>query len=119
MITPNMPHPAPGQTHMSARASLWDSLRANRLSEIYFRQNQRFGEITADFFAPHYHLIVSVNEPGVSSRHWFYAKQDAQLRHMGFRVLRFTAEEIERERKMALESIVEVVSRIAAKQRGQ
>ncbi len=98
---------------MSARESLWESLRANRLSNILFRQNQRLGEITADFFAPHYHLIVSVNEPGVGSRHWYYAKQDAQLRHMGFRVLRFTADEIECERKMALESIVEVVSRIA------
>ena len=102
---------------IDAREALWNAIRGKRLSEIVFRRNHVMGSITVDFFAPQFHLAIGVNEPGVSSKHWFYAKQDAQLRHMGFRVLRFTAEEIEREMPMLLDSIVEVASQIARRQR--
>jgi very-short-patch-repair endonuclease len=114
MSTHITPSTSPART---ASDILWDAIRGKRLSEIAFRRGQVFGSVAADFFAPQYHLVVGINEPGVSSKHWFYARQDAQLRHMGFRVLRFTAEEVERELPFVLDSIVEVVSQIARRQR--
>jgi very-short-patch-repair endonuclease len=56
-----------------------------------------------------------VNEPGVDSKHWFYATTDAQLRHMGFRVVRFTSDDVQNDIRFVKNSIIEVVSRIAAK----
>jgi very-short-patch-repair endonuclease len=100
----------------NAKDTLWDALRGKRLSEIPFRRDQVLGSVTADYFSNQYHLVVSVNEPRVSSKHWYYAKQDAQLRHMGFRVLRFTNEEVVNDLPFVLDSIVEVVSRIARRQ---
>ncbi len=121
MYTPTTQRPQPAavtqQPSTSAREILWNALRSKRLSEIAFRQNHVMGSVTADYFAPQYHLVVTVNEPGVRSNHWFYARQDAQLRHMGFRVMRITNEDVLRDLPFVLDSIVEVVSRIALKQR--
>ena len=100
-----------------AKEILWDSVRGKRLSEIVFRRNHTLGGFIADYLSPQYHLVILVNDPGVSSKHWFYARQDAQLRHMGFRVLRFTCEEVHRELPLVLDSIVEVVSQIARRLR--
>lgn len=105
------------QAPPDAREILWNAIRSKRLSAIAFRRDHIMGSVTADYFAPQYHLVVAVNEPGVNSKHWFYAKQDAQLRHMGFRVMRFTHEDVLRDLPFVLDSIVEVVSRIARRQR--
>ena len=99
------------------RDLLWTHLRNSKLQEIPFHQNHPLGNVTADFFCPKYHLIVMVNEPGVDSKHWFYASVDAQLRHMGFRVVRFTSDDVAGDIKFVKDSIVEVVSRIANKGR--
>jgi very-short-patch-repair endonuclease len=107
----------PVKQFRDAKDILWDAIRGKRLSEIAFRRNHVFGSITADYFAAQHHLVVFVNDPGVNSKHWFYARQDAQLRHMGFRVLRFTNEEIHHELPLVLDSIVEVVSQIAKRMR--
>lgn len=101
----------------SAKDILWDSIRSKRLGDIAFRRDVVLGSITADFFSVPYHLVIVINEPGVSSKHWFYSRQDAQLRHMGFRVLRFTDEEIFHEMALVRDSIVDVVSQIARRQR--
>jgi very-short-patch-repair endonuclease len=107
------PFRAPLRQRRDAKDVLWDAIRSKRLSEIAFRRNHAFGSIIADYFATQHHLVIFVNEPGVSSKHWFYARQDAQLRHMGFRVLRFTDDEVHHELPLVLDSIVEVVSQIA------
>src|SRR5450432_4018154 len=80
---------------LDMRDVLWSHIRSKKLQEIPFHQNHPLGNITADFFCPKYHLIVMVNEPGVDSKHWFYISTDAQLRHMGFRVVRFTSDDVE------------------------
>ncbi len=103
--------------NFNSRAALWSAIRSQNLAEITFRENYPIAHMTVDFFAHEFHLVVSVSEPGVSPKHWAYAKQDAQLRHLGYRVLRFTHEEIRREMPLVLDSIVEVASQIARKQR--
>jgi very-short-patch-repair endonuclease len=101
---------------LDMRDVLWGHLRNAKLHEIPFHQNHPLGNITADFFCPKFHIIVMVNEPGLDSKHWFYASTDAQLRHMGFRVVRFTSDDVKNDMNFVKTSIVEVVSRIAAKQ---
>lgn len=72
-------------------ALLWAQLRGCRLG-VWFRRQVPLGCFIADFLAPSARLVVEVDGGYHRQRVALYARRDAQLGRMGYRVLRLEAE---------------------------
>ncbi|HWZ91901.1 MAG TPA: endonuclease domain-containing protein [Polyangiaceae bacterium] len=76
---------------------LWSALRARQLGVQFRRQVPLAGRYIADFCAPAVRLVVEVDGAHHEQRRNADARRDAELRRLGYRVLRFEAELVMRE----------------------
>ena len=99
-------HPTPSE------ALLWASLRRNRLG-YHFRRQHVVGAFIADFACLTRKLVVEVDggihrDPDVA---FADQRRQAAIESFGFRVLRVTAEQVERGLPAVLESIRRALER--------
>ena len=78
-----------------AEQVLWEHIRDKALGTKFLRQHI-IGDYIADFVSPEHHLIIEVD--GAYHAEWQQLEKDedrtGKLNKMGFRVVRFTNEEI-------------------------
>jgi phosphoribosylformylglycinamidine synthase I len=79
-----------------AEDSLWQALRNRQLADIKFRRQHCIGPFIVDFFSPDHQLIIEVDggihhEPGQAE---YDAGRTHELENLGYRILRFSNEEV-------------------------
>jgi very-short-patch-repair endonuclease len=82
---------------------LWKLLRNRRLSALKFRRQVPIGRYVADFVCLRHRLIVEADGPHHGLAH--DQQRDLWLRGQGFRVLRFTNQQIEHGPNLVLSAI--------------
>ena len=85
---------------------LWSRLRARRAGGFKFRRQHPMGNFIADFACLSERLIIEVDGPGHSKRGGEDAARDSWFQAQGFRVLRFSDEEVLRATALVLERIL-------------
>lgn len=91
-----------------AEKILWKQLKANRLNGLHFRRQQIVHGYFADFLCHQYNLIVEVDGGIHKLQQDYDAEREEYLRSLGFRIIRFKNEEIQKDLKGVLQRIVEV-----------
>jgi very-short-patch-repair endonuclease len=95
------------KTMTPAEELLWQQLRGRKLSGLKFRRQHPIGTFIVDFYCGGYSLIIEV-DGGIHAAQGEYDTQRTQeLVDFGYRVLRFTNQEVE-------EAIDSVLCRITA-----
>ena len=94
-----------------SEALLWSSIRAGRLGVVFRRQVPLLGRFSADFCAPAVKLVVEVDGGYHIERRAADARRDRVLERAGYRVLRFTDEQVVRLLGFVLECIREEIGR--------
>src|ERR1700733_8303007 len=100
------------RTMTRAETLLWRYLKANRIDELSFRRQVPFRNYIADFVCLSIKLIVELD----GESHDFAERQkadqhrDAFFESEGFRILRFTNEQV----MSNLEGVVEVIRQVAS-----
>jgi len=94
---------------------LWARLRGNQLHGLKFRRQVPIGPYVADFFCHELRLVLeldgSVHEEKAQIAH--DTNRDANLNALGYRVLRFTNQQIAEDLDAVLESIAQLRHRRA------
>ena len=80
-----------------SEARLWSALKARQLGVQFRREVPLAGRYIVDFCAPSVRLVVEVDGRCHESRPRADARRDAELRRLGYRVLRVAAELVMRE----------------------
>lgn len=99
-----------------AERVLWSMLRRKQLDEFRFRRQAPIGPYFADFLCPEARLVIEVD----GSRHfeeanaWRDYRRTQWLREQGFRVIRFTNEEVFRSSADVAQEIRRVLLECAA-----
>ena len=90
-----------------AEKILWQRLRSIKLKGLHFRRQQVIYGYFADFYFHQHGLIVEV-DGGIHEKQKEYdADREAYLIAFGFRIIRFTNEEVNNDRKGVLQKVVE------------
>ena len=104
------------RTMTEAEAMLWRFLRANRLGGLQFRRQQVIDRFIADFYCHAAALVVEV-DGGLHDRQAARdAERDQAIASRGFRVLRFSNEQIMRDTQAVLREILRVAREMRAAQ---
>ena len=90
-----------------AEKILWKHLKANRLNGLHFRRQQIVHGYYPDFYCHRYELIVEVDGGIHDLQEEYDAEREEYLRSLGFRIIRFANEEIQKDLKGVLQRIVE------------
>jgi very-short-patch-repair endonuclease len=90
-----------------AESSLWKELKANKLNGLHFRRQQIIHGYFADFYCHQHELIVEVDGGIHDQQKEYDAEREGYLRSLGFRIIRFTNEEVAKNLKAVLQRIVE------------
>ncbi len=72
---------------------LWSRLRRRRLGTRVLRQ-QPIGSYIVDFYCPEECLIIEVDGRSHDGRGGYDGEREAELRRRGYRILRFTNDEV-------------------------
>ena len=90
-----------------AEKILWKQLKANRLQGLHFRRQQVVHGYYPDFYCHQHELIVELDGGIHEFQKEYDAEREAYLISLGFRIIRFTNEEITKNLKGVLQRIVE------------
>jgi very-short-patch-repair endonuclease len=85
---------------------LWKHLKANQLNGIHFRRQQIVHGYFADFYCHQHELIVEVDGGIHEHQQEYDADREAYLLVLGFRIIRFSNEEVNKDLKGVLQKIV-------------
>jgi very-short-patch-repair endonuclease len=98
------------QTSTPAEEILWSHLRNRRFLGLKFRRQAPVGPYVADFFCHELRLILEVDGPVhlEETQVSHDLNRDANLQALGYRVLRFTNQQILTE----LDSLLEIIRRL-------
>jgi very-short-patch-repair endonuclease len=88
---------------------LWQAIRSRQLG-VGFRRQFVIGNFIADFCAPTARLVVEIDGGYHAGRAVADARRDRSIQALGFRVLRFSAERIERELSGVLEQVRQAIA---------
>ena len=88
-----------------AEALLWEHLRNRRLKGLKFRRQHPVGRFVADFYCAQHHLIVEVDGAVHERQREYDELRTEELTRDGYRVLRFTDSQVERNLEWVLEQI--------------
>ncbi len=88
-------------------ASLWQRLRTNRLEGWHFRRQQVIAGYIADFYCHAASLVVEIDGPIHANQVEYDAERDCVLTEMGFRVLRFSNEQVNKNLEDVLQRILQ------------
>lgn len=92
-----------------AEKILWQALKANRLSGLHFRRQQVIGGYIADFYCHEYALIIEIDGNIHELQKEYDANREAKLTAQGFKLIRFTNEEILRDLTGTLKRILDSI----------
>lgn len=90
-----------------AEKILWKHLKANRLNGLHFRRQQVVHGYYPDFYCHQHELIVEVDGWIHELQKEYDAEREEYLKSLGFRIIRFTNEEVTKNLKGVLQKIVE------------
>jgi len=90
-----------------AEKTLWKHLKANRLNGLHFRRQQIVHGYFADFYCHQQELIVEVDGGIHETQKEYDAEREEYLKALGFRIVRFTNEEVTNNLNGVLQKIVE------------
>jgi very-short-patch-repair endonuclease len=90
-----------------AEKVLWKELRTNKLKGIHFRRQQIIDGYIADFYCHQAALIVEVDGDIHILQKEYDANREGHLMARGFRILRFTNDEVVKNLKGVLQKIIE------------
>lgn len=91
----------------AAEKILWKELRTNKLNGLHFRRQQIVYGYFADFYCHQHELIVEVDGGIHELQKEYDAEREEDLIACGFRIIRFTNDEISKDLKGVLQKIVE------------
>jgi very-short-patch-repair endonuclease len=92
-------------------AKLWDCLRGCTLCGLKFRRQCPVGPFVADFCCLEERLIIELDGPSHEGQQAHDAARTAWLAGHGFRVLRFTNEEVLTDREAVARAIAQACGR--------
>ena len=90
-----------------AEKILWKHLKANRLNGLHFRRQQVVHGYFPDFYCHQHELIVEVDGSIHDVQKEYDTEREAYLISLGFRIIRFTNDEIQKDLNGVLQRIVE------------
>jgi very-short-patch-repair endonuclease len=90
----------------SAEKILWRELKANKLNGHHFRRQQIIDRFLVDFYCHQQELIVEVDGSIHDLQKEYDAEREAYLIERGFRILRFSNEEVESNIQSVLRKIL-------------
>ncbi len=90
----------------------WDAVRGRRLG-AKFRRQQVIERFVVDFFVPSHRLVVEIDGGVHRAQEEHDALRERFLSGCGLRVLRFSAEDVERRLPDVLDTLLEVLHRSA------
>jgi very-short-patch-repair endonuclease len=94
-----------------AEKVLWKEVKANKLNGLHFRRQQIVHGYFADFYCHQHELIVEVDGGIHEMQQEYDAEREAYLIGLGFRIIRFTNDEITKDLNGVLKKIVEECKR--------
>ncbi|MBN1137749.1 MAG: DUF559 domain-containing protein [Anaerolineae bacterium] len=90
-----------------AEGVLWARLRDRRLGGYKFRRQHPVGRFIVDFFCDACHLVVEIDGDSHLDQVEYDAERTAWLEAQGYRVIRFTNREVQRQTAAVLEVILQ------------
>jgi very-short-patch-repair endonuclease len=87
---------------------LWKHLKANPLTGLHFRRQQIVHGYFVDFYCHQHELIIEVDGGIHELQKEYDVERETYLRAIGFRIIRFTNDEVNKKLKDVLQKIVEV-----------
>jgi very-short-patch-repair endonuclease len=90
-----------------AEKILWKEVKANKLNGLHFRRQQIVHGYFADFYCHQHELIVEVDGGIHELQREYDAEREAFLRGLGFRIIRFTNDEVNIDLNGVLRKIVD------------
>ena len=90
-----------------AEKILWKELRTNKLNGLHFRRQQIVHGYFADFYCHQHELIVELDGGIHELQKEYDAEREENLVALGFRIIRFTNEDITGNLKGVLQKIVD------------
>jgi len=91
-----------------AEKILWKHLKANRLDGLHFRRQQVVHGYFPDFYCHQHELIVELDGGIHEFQKEYDAEREEYLKSLGFRIIRFTNEEITKNLRGVLLKIVDL-----------
>ena len=77
-----------------AEAVLWRELRGRKLGGFKFRAQHPVGQFILDFYCPECRLVIEVDGPVHEGREEMDEARTAHLEAFGYKVVRFTNQEV-------------------------
>jgi len=93
----------------TSERELWSVLRRDQLG-VSFRRQQPIGPFVVDFFCAGHRLIVEVDGPIHESQQERDAERQRLLEACGYRVVRFTANDVEQNLPQVIAAIIGHIS---------
>jgi very-short-patch-repair endonuclease len=86
---------------------LWERLRANRLNGLHFRRQVVIEGYVADFYCHAARLVVEVDGGVHEQQRGYDGLRDQVMKASGYRVLRVTADDVEKDMNAVLSRIAQ------------
>jgi very-short-patch-repair endonuclease len=96
-----------------AEDQLWRALRGRQLVGLKFRCQHPIGRFIVDFYCPSCKLVIEVDGDIHSQQKAYDEARTEQLESYGYRVLRFTNEEVLNDLQTVLTCIVQTAEALA------
>jgi len=91
-----------------AETRLWNALSRRQLAGLKFRRQHPVGQFIVDFYCPAYKLVIEVDGDIHTYQKAYDNARTEQLQSFGYRVLRFTNEEVLSDLQTVLARIMQV-----------
>lgn len=88
-----------------SEATLWHRLRDGRLNELKFRRQHPIGPFIVDFYHPQARLVIELDGGGHLNQQEYDTSRTEWLNSQGYRVIRFTNDQVQNEITMVLSTI--------------
>jgi len=92
----------------------WDAVRNRQLDGVKFRRQQVIERFVVDFFAPSHRLVVEIDGGVHEVQRERDALREQFLEDCGLRVLRFSADDVERRLPEVLDTLLETLRDLTA-----
>jgi very-short-patch-repair endonuclease len=96
-----------------AEDQLWSALRGRQLLGLKFRCQHPVGRFIVDFYCPSCKLVIEVDGDIHTQQKAYDEARTEQLQSFGYRVLRFTNEEVLNDLQTVLTCIVQTAEALA------
>jgi very-short-patch-repair endonuclease len=96
-----------------AEEQLWSALRGRQLVGLKFRCQHPVGRFIVDFYCPSCKLVIEVDGDIHTQQKAYDEARTEQLQSYGYRVLRFTNEEVLNDLQTVLTCIVQTAEALA------